>query len=57
MNENRSYALTQSVNKFHYGIYTYTKCKSETIYLHNTNHNAQLSQLLVVASSFQIENS
>ncbi len=28
--------LTQSVNKFHYEIYTSMECKSQTIYKHNT---------------------
>ncbi len=35
MNKNKFYTLAQSVNKFHYGIYTYSECKSQTIYVHN----------------------
>jgi len=27
-----SFTLARSENKFHYGIYTYTECKSQTIY-------------------------
>jgi hypothetical protein len=31
--------LAQIVHKFHYGIYTYMKSKSQTIYMHNTDLN------------------
>jgi hypothetical protein len=27
--------LAWSVIKFHYGIYSHTECKSQTIYMHN----------------------
>ncbi len=33
---NKFYTLARSINKFHYGIYTYTECKYQTIYMHNT---------------------
>jgi hypothetical protein len=38
MNVNEYYTLplAQSVNKFHYGIYTYKEWKSRTIYTHKT---------------------
>jgi len=38
MNINRYYTLklAKSVNKFHYEIYNYTECKSQTIDTHNT---------------------
>jgi hypothetical protein len=39
MNVNEYYTLTWSVNKFHYGIYTYMECNSQTIYTHNTDKN------------------
>jgi hypothetical protein len=29
------FTLTQNVNKFDHGIYTYIECKSKTIYTHN----------------------
>jgi hypothetical protein len=29
------YTLAWSVNEFYNGIYTYTECKSQTIYTHN----------------------
>jgi hypothetical protein len=32
MNKNEFHTLAQSVNKFHYGIYTYSEFKSQTIY-------------------------
>jgi len=28
-------------NKFHYKIYIYSECKSQTIYMHNTDYNLQ----------------
>ncbi len=31
--------MTQSVNKFDYSTYTYMKCKSQSIYMHNTGWN------------------
>jgi hypothetical protein len=35
--------LAWSVNKFHYKIYTYTKRKSQTIYMHKTGFNLRLT--------------
>jgi hypothetical protein len=32
-----NFTRAQSVNKFLYGIYIYTECKSQTIYTHNTS--------------------
>jgi hypothetical protein len=42
MNINKYYTLAQSVNKFHYEIYTYTECKAQTIYTHNTGPKSWL---------------
>jgi hypothetical protein len=39
MNINEYYTLAWSVNEFHYGIYAYTECKTQTIYMHNTGLN------------------
>jgi len=41
MNVNEYYTLilAQSVNKFHYGIYIYMECKSQTIYKHNISQD------------------
>jgi hypothetical protein len=36
MNVNAYYTLAWNVNKFHYGIYAYTECKSQPIYMYNT---------------------
>jgi hypothetical protein len=39
MNVNEYYTLARSVNKFHYGIYTYMECKFQTIYTHKIGPN------------------
>jgi len=36
MNEYYTLTVAQSVNKFHYEIYTHLECKSQTIYKHYT---------------------
>jgi hypothetical protein len=47
MNVNEYYTLVWSVNKFHYGIYTYKECKSQTIYTHNTGKDLALFFLIL----------
>jgi hypothetical protein len=44
MNVNEYYTLTlvRSIYKFHYGIYTYLECKSQTIYTYNIGFNPQV---------------
>ncbi len=37
---NITFTLAWSVNKFQYGIYTHTQCRSKTIYTHNTCPNS-----------------
>jgi hypothetical protein len=39
VNEYYTLTLAQSVNKFHYEMYAYTECKSQTIHTHNTDAN------------------
>lgn len=40
--------LLGSVNKIHCGIYTYMKCKSQTIYTHNTDSPCRMKPLIRV---------
>ncbi len=37
VNEYCTLTFAQTLNKFHYEIYTYTECKSQTIYTHKTS--------------------
>jgi len=48
-----TFTLTQNVNKFDHGIYTYIKCKSKTIYMHNIG-NFIHNPLHICGLNFQI---
>jgi hypothetical protein len=51
MNINKHYTLAQSVNKFHYEIYTYTECKAQSIYTHNTGPQELVENFVQVVLS------